>query len=94
MDFTVLREIAKKHNDKILHPYNIMVETDGFNAVCVFAAHYSGSSVYIPSIRTIFSKCIEEDIKLQKNTKYSDIRGMAKKYGYSDSYIRGIFKNG
>jgi len=84
------RDAAEKYQELILQPYDEMMAMDGFEAICAFSKTFSGTSVYVPSLRTIFGQCLEMDILTQHNG--TNVRDMVKKYGYSERYVRDLLK--
>ena len=89
MNLAAVRAAAKKYQDLVLHPYGAMLDMDGFEAVCTFVSTYGGSNIYVPSVRTIFKDCIEQDIMNQRD---KNIRDIIKVYGFSEKYIRELIR--
>jgi len=92
MDVNALKTAAKKYNHLITPPYNQMMEMDGFEAICAFSKTYSGTSVYIPSLRTIFGQCLDMD--MLDNYARTNVRELVQMYGYSERYVRDLVKGG
>ena len=90
MDKNALRLAAQKYRDNILPPYDIIMDMDGFGAICCFSETFSGSAVYVPSLRTIFSGCIEGDIVASYNGK--NTKQLARNYGYTERYLQRIVR--
>ena len=88
MNERIIRQVAMQYPDLILPPYDAIMDMDGFDAVCAFSRTFSGTSVYVPSLRTIFGKCIEKSIIEQYNG--TNVREMVQKYGYSERHVRDI----
>ncbi|MCL2223447.1 MAG: hypothetical protein FWB96_00595 [Defluviitaleaceae bacterium] len=87
MDKTLLRQAAILHPNKVMTPYAEMMEMDGFDAIYAFAETFGGLTVYVPSARTIFSRCLGEEAA-KEYTGYN-ITNLSKKYGFSE---RGLKK--
>jgi len=85
----LFRQAAKKHPNEVLHPYNKILGMEGFDAICEFAEQVNGFTIYVPSARTIFAKCLEIEAKndFQKGLTIVEI---ARKYGYGDRHMRRI----
>ena len=89
MDKNTLRYVAEQHKSGILQPFDVLMEIDnGFEAICTFVEHMGGTTVYVPSARTIFARCIE--MELQENFKGGNIASVARKYGYTERHLRRI----
>jgi len=90
MNEQALKKVAFKYKELIMPPYNQMIEMDGFEAICIFSKTHSGTSIYVPSIRTIFGRCLDKDmINLYNRT---NIRELVQKYGYSEKYVRDLVR--
>lgn len=83
-----IRESAMLHPTFILPPYDEIINLNGFEAICAFSYAFSGSSVYVPTLRTIFKQCIEQELCSRYNGK--NIRTLAKDYGLSERHIRNL----
>ena len=90
MNEKMLRTVAKRHQDYILHPYREIMDMDGFDAICAFSKEFSGGNVYVPSLRAIFKSCINQEILEQHNGK--NVRELVKTYGFSERYIRNLLR--
>ena len=90
MDEKVMRQAAKLYQECILPPYDAMMEMDGFDAICAFSETFSGTSVYVPSLRTIFKQCLEKDMLRKWNGV--NVRELVQKYGFSERYVRDLLK--
>jgi len=85
-----IREAVTLHKDLVLPPYDEIFGLSGIDAIVAFSRAFSGSSVYVPSLRSIFKNCIDVEIHNQYNGK--NIRTLAKDYGLSERYIRNLIK--
>ena len=83
-----LRQIVMRHPNEVLQPYGAMLEMNGFDAICAFSDYYGGREVYIPNLRSLFSRCIEEDIR--NEVFGTDIVFLSKKFGYSTRHVRRL----
>ena len=90
MNERIVKQAAQKYNDFILPPYNLMMEMDGFEAICSFSRTFSGTSVYVPSLRTIFGQCLEKEILSQYNG--TNIRELVQKFGFSERHVRDLIR--
>ena len=87
MDKIVLHHLATKYKDHIQPPYNVILDLCGLEALCVITDHLGGN-VYIPNVRTMFKKCIIQDI--QQNTEKKSNRELARRYGISERHVRNL----
>ena len=90
MDKKFLKEVAIKYKGLIQPPYDLMMDLEGFDTICAFADSFGGSSVYVPSLRTIFSECLEKDMLEQYNG--ANVRYLVRKYGFTERHIRDLLK--
>jgi Mor family transcriptional regulator len=86
-------EIIKKillngYNDKILYPFNNILDTAGYEALSSILEEFGGTSLYIPTKRTVFNICIKQQVKKEFNG--NNYRELAKKYEFSERSIRNI----
>ena len=88
MDMNNLMAIAKRYQEYLLPPYDKMMSADGFGAICLFAGFFSGEIIHIPSLRTIFAPCIEQDIIKRYNGK--NALELARQYGYTSQTVKKI----
>ena len=90
MNEKVIKQAAKRYQSFILPPYGTMMETDGFNAICAFSRTFSGTSIYVPSLRTIFGQCLEKDMLQHYNG--TNIREIVQIYGFSEKHVRDLLR--
>ena len=90
MNERVLKQAAKRYQDFILPPYDSMMDMDGFDAICAFSKTFSGTSVYVPSLRTIFGQCLEKEMLNAWNG--ANLRELVQKYGFSERHVRDLVK--
>jgi len=90
MNEQVVKQAAHRYRGYVLPPYDTMMEMDGFGAICAFSRTFSGTNVYVPSLRTIFSQCLEKDMLLHYDG--ANIRELVQKYGFSERYVRDLVK--
>ena len=83
-----MREVARKHQDLILPPYDAMMDMDGFDAICAFSRTFSGTSVYVPSMRTILGQCLEKEMLNMYNG--ANVRELVQRYGFSERHVRKL----
>ena len=90
MNERLMKQAALEYPEFILPPYDEMMDMDGFEAICAFSRNFGKTTVYIPSLRTIFGQCMEQDMLGKLNGKNS--REIALRYGYSDRFVRELLK--
>jgi len=88
---TKIKEAVMLHKELILPPYDEIIDLNGLDAIAAFSRAFSGSSIYVPSLRTIFKDCIDTEIHNQYNGK--NIRSLAKDFNLSERYIRNLLKS-
>ena len=94
MDKKIMRVAAKKYQDHILSPLGFLMDvecTDGFDAICAISKEFGGSTIYIPTLRSIFKSCIEQDILHSGNEK--GVRELMQDYGYGERHIRNLLRH-
>ena len=90
IDKELLRRAALNHPHEIMQPYDILVGLDGFDAICALSEQVGGFTVYIPSARTIFSKCLEHEARKEYNGR--NIAELARRYGCTERHMRRVVK--
>ena len=88
MNKAFLRDVAVLHPHLILPPYDEILNMDGFDAICAFSQAFSGSSVYVPSLKSIFKDCIEQEIRNSFNGR--NISALAKNFNFSERHVRNL----
>jgi len=89
MNNDLLKEIVMKNQGEILKPYDSIIHLDGFDAVMAIAEMMGGLTVYVPSKRSIFMKCLEAEAR--KEFKGNNYAKLAVKYGFSERHMRRLF---
>jgi Mor family transcriptional regulator len=88
MNSDTLRSIAKKYPGDILKPYDDIMNMDGFDAICAFSEYLSGRTIYIPSKKTIFIRCLER--AAQKDFDGTNFPILTRRYGLSERHLRRV----
>lgn len=88
MDKSAIRKAVFDNPSEIMKPYDTMLGSDGFDAICAMAEQLGGLTIYIPSQRTIFARCLE--IAARQEFTGNNFVALAKKYGYTERHIRRI----
>jgi Mor family transcriptional regulator len=78
-----LQQAVENFPEYVMYPYNIFMTKNGFEAICEFSRVVGGSNMYIPSEKTIFAQCIEQEILKRYNGKTN--RELILLSGYSSS---------
>jgi len=86
MDKTILRQAAQRHPSLILQPYDALMGMEGFDAIYTICENLGGATIYVPSARKIFAKCLEKEAAREFNGY--NYEALAKKYGFSDRHLR------
>jgi Mor family transcriptional regulator len=88
MNQLLLKKTAKKHQSVVLEPFDALMEMAGFDAVCALSDLMSGCSLYIPSKKAIFQRCLE--MEAMKEFNGVNLPAIAKKYGLSVRHMRRV----
>jgi Mor family transcriptional regulator len=88
MENTVLRNAAMLNPAEVLPPYDAIMEKYGFDAVCTISEVMGGMTIYVPKVRTIFSRCLEEEARKEFNGNNSAL--ISKKYGFTERHMRRL----
>ncbi len=91
MDKNLISHAANEHRADILEPFGLFMELYGFEAVCALCENFSGSTVYIPTLHTVFKRCLEREAA--KEFDGANYGQLARKYGFSERHIRGIMSD-
>ncbi|MCL2841361.1 MAG: hypothetical protein FWE05_11375 [Defluviitaleaceae bacterium] len=86
MEKSVLLQAALRHPSEVLQPYDSIMAAGGFDAIYAFTEHLGGLTIYVPSMRTIFGKCLEAEAR--NEFKGSNYAFLARKYGYTERHLR------
>jgi Mor family transcriptional regulator len=86
-----LFQVAKRYKKYVLPPYDVIMDMNGFDAICAFSELFGGEYVYVPSLRTIFGKCIKREI-LQQYTG-ENIYELSNDFGFSKRHIRNLVRD-
>jgi len=89
----LLRKAAENYPENIPMPFGQMMVGDGFDAICIMTEEYGGRQSYIPSLRSVFSKCIEAQARMElikEGPGHSIVARLAKKYGYTERHMRRL----
>ena len=68
--------------------YDEIIKFDGFDAICAFSELLGGSSVYVPSTRTIFSACLYAQAKKELDSTGASLAKLSREYGFSEKQLR------
>jgi len=85
-----LKQAALHYPDAIMMPYDIMMKNYGFESVLAMCDSFSGRSIYVPSARTIFSRCIELEAKKEFR---GDVKELSQKFGFTERHMRRMLGN-
>ena len=88
MDKTLIRNAAMLHPSEIMQPYDTLLNLEGFDAIYALADQLGGLTIYMPTIRSIFARCIEREVLHEFNG--NNFVNLAKKYGFSERHLRRI----
>jgi len=74
-----------------MEPYNCLMgytNLDGVDAIYAIWENFGGTQMYVPSIRTIFSGCLEKEAVKEFNGK--NYAYLGRKYGFSEQHMRRL----
>ena len=93
MTNAVYRDVAIRHPDSIMHPYDeLMRSKDGYDAIMHIITTFGGARVYVPRIRTVLQQCIALSAAEEYNGH--NLLALAQKYGYSIRQMQRLLKTG
>ena len=93
MQKEAMRAAATRYPESIIEPFNMLHDLDWFDAIYAITEAVSGERIYVPSARTIFTKCLEHAARddYEKEMWGAKIHErLGRKYGYSERQIRRI----
>jgi len=90
MDKYIIKQAAQRHPNLIMQPYDALINMEGFDAIYTLCENIGGATVYVPSIRKIFSECLVKEALGEFNGY--NINALARKYGYSDRHLRRLIQ--
>ena len=90
IEMDLLRDAARSHRSEILPPYGKLMDKEGFEAICAICEIAGGSTLYVPSLKTIFKRCVELEMIGEYNGY--NLEEIRKKYGFSRSYMDKVLK--
>ena len=88
----ILRRAAENFPEDNLHPYDMIIDKNGFDAICEFAGQMNGFTIYVPSLRTIFAKCLEKEARKEFAEGNASAASLARKYGFSERHMLNMVK--
>jgi Mor family transcriptional regulator len=94
MDEEVLRLAADKHKTDILEPFDEIMRLHGYEAISTFCECFGGSTAYIPSLHTIFKRCLEREAVNEYHGGNYAYAQLAHKYGFSERHLRKLVNGG
>ena len=89
IEISELRNAAVQNPGAIMEPYDRIFAEAGFEGLKVFLETFGGGAVYVPTLRSVLSKCIEVEAKKERENNMP-VRQIAKKYGYSVRHLRKV----
>jgi len=86
MDKTLFNKVADLHPTEVMQPFDTLLQLAGFDTMFEFVEQLDGVQLYVPSVRTIFSRCLE--LEARKEFTGSNYNQLARKYGYNNRHLR------
>lgn len=90
VDISVMRNAAVNNAELISAPYDAIFNVGGFDALAVVLNLLGGRSVYVPTLRSVLSKCIESEAAKDRAASRLSVDCIARKYGYSSRHLRKL----
>lgn len=84
-----LKRAASQNAHEILPPYDKIFEAAGYEGLKAFLEAFGGGAVYVPTLRTVLSKCIESEARKELGRNFP-ISRIARRYGYSARHLRKV----
>ena len=88
MNVRDFKDIVLRRKEKIMYPYNLLIDIMGYEGICALVAEFGGSAIYVPTYRRLFSGCLMHEIIEEYNG--TNIKSLCRKYGYCEKTIRDI----
>ncbi|MCL2664775.1 MAG: hypothetical protein FWE82_04110 [Defluviitaleaceae bacterium] len=88
MEKQTIRMAAVDHKELIKPPFNEWIGLDGFDALFELCENFSGMSFYVPSVKNIFSHCLEK--AAQNEFDGYNFKYLANRFGFTERHIRHI----
>ena len=85
----VIKKAAIENPKEILPPYDRIYREAGYEGLKAFFDCFGGAAIYVPTLRTVLSKCIEAEARKDRKRNYPVAR-IARKYGYSIRHLRRL----
>ena len=85
-----LKNAANKYAEHIPEPFDTLIEKIGFEGLYELSEELGGGSVYVPTTRNMFKKCLICAI-IDESDGYNH-KILAKKYDFSVKGVRGFLK--
>lgn len=90
MDYKMLKEAAANNPNEIPAPYDEIYSAAGFDGLAAILELMGGKTVYVPKLRSVLTKCIENEARKARKNKHQTMNSIARKYGYSDRQLRNL----
>ena len=90
MDFDMMRKAAAANPEAIPQPYSKIYGMAGFDGLVAIFDAFGGTAVYIPSLRSVLSACIEKEAIKELQTGRLPVERVARMYGYTGRHFRKI----
>ena len=90
MDNEQMKQLVEMHSDQISPPFDVLLKLVGYDALCDLSNTYEGTSIYIPTKKRIFNKCVKKQVI--KEFDGGNYKALAEKYGYCERSIRNILE--
>jgi len=88
MNIAAVKNAALLHPQEVLEPFDQIIEAVGIDPVFALAEHFGGQTIYIPSAKSIFFRCVE--LEAAKEYTGKNTISLAKKYGFSERHMRRL----
>ena len=86
----VLEAAARDFPALLPEPWDEVHRVWGFEGIDFFCSLFGGRAVYIPSARSVVSKCLRAAAAAERAESGASFRLLARKYGLSGRWLRGM----
>jgi hypothetical protein len=82
MKKSIYLDVAKKHPEKIMPPFDEVYSRLGFEGLSVVIDIFGGCQTYVPYYKAVLSNCVKHAVGQEYNGK--NVRQLCRKYGISE----------
>ncbi len=88
MNKHLLKDLAARHQEDILPPYNELIKIIGFEGLCAISDEFCGTSIYIPTKKRLFHGCVIKQVLEEFNG--FNYKELSRKFDLAERTVRYI----